>query len=230
MNVRIGLYDFFAYTVPGGLNLFTILYILVRFKVVQVNQQFQDFILSAAGILLITIASYVFGLLFDLLTSRWVRLFRAKNFPQHILDEFKKIHPQIEIRFQAFDWSVLLAKIRNENVENGSMIEQNNVTNLMLRNLSFGFALLGIVQLIEFALTINTLNIVLAIIFTVLSGFAQAQSTKFARIFFFQIFEYSTARDMMGVKFSEYKFPKKAISAKKTHTSAPSELKNDKRK
>ena len=205
MDIRIGLYDFFSFTVPGGVYLFTILYIFLRTKTIQPSQQLQDFLLSATGILLITIASYVSGLIFDFFTSRWVRLFRSKNFSQKILDEFRARSHHLNIKFQASDWPILIAKIRQDNTENGVAIEQNNVTNLMLRNLSFGFAAFSLVQLVDFFVTDRTINIILFVFFALLSGFAQAQSTKFARFFFIQIFEYTVAKDLSEVKLSEYK-------------------------
>jgi hypothetical protein len=207
MNVRIGLYDFFAYTVPGGVYLFTLGYILVRLQVIQVNQQIQDFLLSATGLVLLTLASYVSGLVFDFFTSGWIRLFRSKNFSQKIFDEFTRVHPQIEVKFKASDWQILIARIRQENAEIGSTIEQNNVTNLMLRNLSFGFLLFGSVQLIEFFLTRSIISIVLAIISAFFCIFSQRQSTKFVRLFFIQIFEYTAAKSLSDVKLVEYKFP-----------------------
>ncbi len=214
MNVRIGLYDFFAYTVPGGIYLFTIIYVLVKAHVIHVSQRIEDFALSATGVILITIASYVSGLLFDFFTSRWVRLFRSKNFPQKVLDEFRARYPYLDIKFRALDWQILFAKIRQESPENGSTIEQNNVTNLMLRNLSFGFAVLCIVQIVEFIVTMNSLNVVFSVIFGLLSAFAQMQSDKFARLFFIQIFEYITAKDLAGIKLSTYKLPAKSILPK----------------
>jgi hypothetical protein len=211
-NVRIGLYDFFAYTVPGGMYLFAICYVLARTQTIQIDQQLQkqlqDFILSLLGIVIITIASYASGLIFDFLTSKWSRLFRGKKFSQQIWDEFTKIHPNLTVKFQASDWPILIAKIRLENVENGAAIEQNNVTNLMLRNLAFGFFLFGCIQLIEFILTRNIQNIVLVIVSAFLAFLSQKQSTKFARLFFIQIFEHTTAKDLLSVKFAEYKFVK----------------------
>ena len=35
-NLRIGLYDFFAYTIPGGVYLFVLSYVLVRVQIVQI--------------------------------------------------------------------------------------------------------------------------------------------------------------------------------------------------
>ncbi len=211
MNVRIGLYDFFAYTVPGGIYLFTITYVLARVEIIQMNQRIEDFAVSATGVILITIASYTSGLLFDFFTSKWVRLFRGKNFPQKILDEFRLRYPYLDIKFRALDWQILFARIRQESPENGSAIEQNNVTNLMLRNLSFGFAVLCVIQLVESIVTMNFLNAVFSAAFGLLSAFAQVQSAKFARIFFIQIFEYTVAKDLMGIKLSEYKLPVKKV-------------------
>ena len=215
MNVRIGLYDFFAYTVPGGVYLFTTFYILARAQLISLNQEFRNFLLSLTGGVLIIVASYITGLVIDFFTTKWVGLFRRKYFINRIFDAFVNQHKNVSVRFQYSDWQILFAKIRQENPEIGLTIEQNNVTNVMLRSLSFGFAMFGVVQIIEFAFFRNISNLIFTFISALLSGVAVVQSSKFSRIFFIQIFEQTVARDIGDTKLSKYKFQDTSETPKK---------------
>jgi len=42
MSIRVGLYDFFAYTIPGGLYLFTIAYLSIILGWVKIDFQILD--------------------------------------------------------------------------------------------------------------------------------------------------------------------------------------------
>ena len=74
MSIRIGLYDFFSYTLPGVLYSFAVVYFLVAVKIIQVDI---NTILMAAKdqIILLLIFSYLLGMIMDPLSKPWYRLF-----------------------------------------------------------------------------------------------------------------------------------------------------------
>src|SRR5215211_3679945 len=78
MSIRIGLYDSFAYTLPGTFYLFIIgfwlnVFCLIRMDLRTINK------LSLLFLFIILGAGYIMGLLFDPLAYRWVRLFQGRN-------------------------------------------------------------------------------------------------------------------------------------------------------
>lgn len=162
---------------------------------------------SATGLVLITVISYILGLIFDFFTYQLVRLLRGKHFIEEYFADFVAQHKNLDIKFQTADWSILHAKLGLENTQVGDAVEHGNVTNHMLRNLSLGFFLFAFIQGVEFIFEPTPLRIGLTLFFVFLSFFAQKQSTKFPRLFYLQIFEYTVAKDFSDLKCIEYKLP-----------------------
>jgi hypothetical protein len=187
MSVKLNPYDFFAYTIPGGVVLFTILYSLDSFGIYDVD--FQGMIASAGWLLLLAGVAYLTGLLIKPFSDFWYHLFRPKGFPEKALEEFKKIHPSIKISFQGEDWTILLAYIRHDNPDIASEIERVNASSVMMRSISLGLMLLAIVEIVHFALALVPLQLVFGICLVVFSIIAGRQSDRFSQWFFFAIYE-----------------------------------------
>ena len=194
MSIKVNAYDFFAYTIPGGLILFTILYALNIFGVIQID--FLTIVSSVGQSLIVIAASYIAGLLIEPIGKLWYRLFRPKGFPDVALVEFKKIHPSIRVNFKAEDWIILFAYIKHQNIEIASDIERVNASSVMMRNISLGFMILAVVEIVNFSLVLVPLHLVFGVVLVIFSIIAGKESDKFAQWYYFAIFETITSQTL----------------------------------
>jgi hypothetical protein len=103
-----------------------------------------------------------------------------------ILQRVKNNYPHLDIKYDANDWYVLLQVIRKENSETAESIERFNVSNLMLRNLSFAFLLLAIIQLIQLVHGgLSAVSLLAAVVISILSILCGRESVKF-RLWFYE--------------------------------------------
>ncbi|MFN8596392.1 MAG: hypothetical protein U0559_09450 [Anaerolineae bacterium] len=103
MSIRIGIYDFFAYTIPGALYLIAVGYLATIFGLAAIDFQW---LANLAGLqaLALAMCAYIGGLIVDLIAMRWSHLFRSRDLSGIKLDEFKKAHPNLDVKFKASDW------------------------------------------------------------------------------------------------------------------------------
>ena len=196
MSIKIGIYDFFAYTIPGVFYLFTIAYLCTIFGLVAIDVQSLDN-LSTLQVLVLAILAYIIGMIFDPITNLWCRFFKPTNMSKVVLDEFKERHTDLEIKFQARDWPVLLAYLKQENVDITTDIERHNATNIMLRNISFNLIVLSIIQVIQYIQTsFLVLNLILCLALLVSSIIAGREGAKRSRWFYSTIYEAIAARSL----------------------------------
>lgn len=194
MPIKFGIYDFFAYTIPGGVYLVAAIYSLNSLQIVTINLDTVSFAL--AQVFLFAIASYVVGLLFNPLADKlWYRFFRDLNVPESAFEEFKRKNPHLEIKFKAQEWPVLLAYVRHESMELAADIEKHNVTKIMLRNTSFAFVLICLIQSAEFFIqNFSFVHMALAFVCLLLAVIGAKEASKFDRWFYLIIYETATAR------------------------------------
>jgi hypothetical protein len=187
MSIKANVYDFFAYTIPGGFILLTTLYALTIFGVLQID--FFSLAPSTAQIIIIIGLSYILGLLLEPIARLWYRLFKPKGYAELALIEFKKSHPLIHVNFEASDWNILFAYLKRQNLDIASDIERVNASSVMLRNISFGFMVLAVAELVNFYMLFLPLHLFFSIVLLVFSIIAGKESDKFAQWFFLAIFE-----------------------------------------
>ena len=106
MSIRVGLYDFFAYTLPGVFYLS-----IVGFWLNTAGLLVVDFasLKDAWGVITLVVvgAGYILGLLIDdPLAYRWMRLFqgRNRNAAKAAFDEFMQQHSWVNINYEPQDW------------------------------------------------------------------------------------------------------------------------------
>jgi len=187
MSIKANVYDFFAYTIPGGFILFTTLYALNILGVLQID--FLSLAPSTLQIIVIIGLSYIIGLLFEPIGRLWSRLFKPKGYAELALIEFKNFHPLIHVNFEASDWTILFAYLKRQNLDVASDIERVNASSIMLRNISFGFAVLAVAETVNFSMTLLFLHLFFGVVSVVFSIIAGKESDKFAQWFFLAIFE-----------------------------------------
>jgi len=197
MNIRISIYDFFAYTIPGGVYLFIGLYVLSQFGIL--NFDFLSFNPSFFQLVIIAGSAYILGMLMEPIAKVWYGLFKPKDFPEKVLKGFQENRPHIEVKFKATDWPILMAYIRRENMEMAEYIERDNASNLMLRSLSFALFIFAIVQVIQFAISLTVLHLIAGFFCGLFSIIAMKFSLKFASWFYLLIYEVTTARVLPGL-------------------------------
>lgn len=194
--IRISIYDFFAYTLPGSFYLAVIFYTGISLRFTDFDFQRLSSISTFQTIALAIIA-YVIGIVFDPAAKRWYWLFKPKDLPEKVLTNFKKEHPLMDIKFKSNDWSIILAYLRSENQESGVEIERYNANNIMLRNISFGLIVLAAIELVRFFQTSFLIwHLVSFIGCLILSFVTIFESVKFARWFYLVIYETITAKSL----------------------------------
>jgi hypothetical protein len=145
MSSRLGIYDIFSRIVPGGFYLGTFLQFAIVLDLIEFNWA----VLKELGVLAsigLALVAFVMGSAMDRAGFEWQRLFRP---PTSILDDFKREHQDWKIDYQEKDWAILRAYIYIHNLNVGDEIDRHNALSIMMRNISLGFALLGIAELIQ---------------------------------------------------------------------------------
>ncbi len=198
MSIRLGLYDFFAYTIPGGLYLLALVQLGNILGWVSIDFQTINS-LSVLSIVLAVVLfaiAYITGHIFEPFAKRWRRLFfKSGGLQKRVFDGVKAKYPDTEIKFRLGDWTLLLAYLRLENAEVAAEIARPNVTSIMLRNVSLGLILLAVLQIVEFIHTgFLVWHLVLSVALVIASIVAGRESVKFQRWFYSGIYEAIIAR------------------------------------
>jgi len=203
MSVRIGLYEFFAYTIPGVFYLLIAGFAASIFGLLPITWSTVND-LSLTSLIILTGAGYVCGYLMDFFAYRLARPFRPKATVEATLQSFEKQHPWIRKNFTYSDWGILthmLKQLPNDSVAN---LEQLNATSMMMRNIGFGFLLLALVFILYFILVSNALgNVVMALISLAFLAVALQVSKKFREWYYFGIYEAVAAQQFSGIRWME---------------------------
>lgn len=189
MSVSIGIFDLYSFMIPGLLYLFVLNETARVMKLGYFDfSQLKDNLWLGVGILAI---AYIFGHTLSSLTFRiWFRLFYRHERSQRAYEKFKESNPDVNYRHES--WGILMAVIRRDNPDIAQRIEKNIVDAIMFRNVSFGFMLFAVVQLITGFSTVFSVTIIAAIILaSLMSGLAIRQSNKYDSWFFNSIFEHA---------------------------------------
>ncbi len=142
MSIRLGLYDLFAYTIPGSLYIFCIAHLAMILGWTTLDFQLLSS-LSAVQVFILAALAYIAGLIVEPIAKQWRSLFKSKGLAKIAYDEFKQRYSNLEIGFRPEDLGVLLAYVRRESTEVAAEIELLNVTSIMLGNISLGLVSLS---------------------------------------------------------------------------------------
>lgn len=188
MSIRIGIYDFFAYTIPGALMLLSILWFLDALGIQEIWIKFNS--LNTFQIVLSVVCCYLAGYVGDPFLAKWSGLFEPRNFVHDTLDQLKKRNPEIEASINPVDWPIWMASIRRENLDLAFEIDRFLAIAKMLRGASI-FLLLGGIIILIYVINnrFSAWYLILTIISAVLSVLTVRQSIKHKRWFYFVIFE-----------------------------------------
>ncbi len=187
MSIRMGIYDFFSYVIPGGIFISAFQYLFQKYYFQLINLtgiSFVEFLVWGS-------LAYLVGLAIDPLISKsWYRLFRRKNLFEETMEKFNERHPAVDVLFQEMDWYILLSFIKKHNIEMAYDIEKFNVINIMLRNSSFGILVYAAIFVFEFILNnYFWIYAVFAILSLIISIVLVQQSVKFQKWFYESIYQ-----------------------------------------
>lgn len=188
MSIQVGIYDFFARAIPGGFYIIATLYLswtlgLVRFDVDSTN-------LTFIQLIIFVFSAYIIGFVMDTLANKlWARFFKSDNSPEVALNSFKEKHDDLDILFKSKDWAILLANIRVKNLQLAGEIDKYNATQIMMRNISFGFLFLVLAEVILLIQGKSIFHVISGVLFLIFSIIAMRLSIKFSRWFYILIFE-----------------------------------------
>lgn len=222
MSIRVSLYDFFAYTLPG------IFYLgIIGFWLNTVGLLVVDFasIKDALGAItfLIVGAGYILGLLIDdPLAYKWISFFQGRNSKaaKVAFDEFTQRHPWVNLNYEYKDWGILLRAVKSVSLEVGADVEQHNVAFIMLRNISLAFVFCSISAVIYYFVVLSNLWILaLGIMFLVLAIVAMRRGRIRRHWFYTAVFEAFTAHFLLDPKTGSVK------TAEKSNTSTSKSIK-----
>ncbi|MEZ4713230.1 MAG: hypothetical protein R3A44_38945 [Caldilineaceae bacterium] len=177
MLIRLGVYDLFAYTVPGGFYLSVAFYILQRFQIVSIN--YKNF--STTEWIIFVVLAYVTTFILNPIAGWiWHRTFRPKNLHSKTKNELKERNPGLILPLDSMDWYIALAYIRHHNVEASQDIQHINSLHIMLRNLGLSFICISVVCITEFIITPALYRY---LVFAIIAFFATVMCARRAVVF-----------------------------------------------
>ena len=217
MSIRVGLYDFFAYTLPGIFYLALLVFWLNTFGLLAVDISIPNGF-SLVVLFVIVAAGYITGLLVDPFAYRWMRLFHIRNrdAAKAAFDEFTQQYSWVDLKYAAKDWGILLRAVKSESLEAAADVEQHNVAFIMLRNVSFVFILSMISSVIYyFAVSSNLWALILGPVFLVLAFVAMRRSRMRRHWFYMAVYEAFTAHFLLAAWAGQSKVGRKKLPRKR---------------
>ena len=200
MSIRVGLYDFFAYTLPG------IFYLaIIGFWLNNLGLLVIDFLILKdiywAVLLVVVGAGYVIALLIDPVAYACMRLFykRNRDVTKAAYDEFRQRYPWVQFNYAAKDWGILLRAVKSVSMEAAADVEQHNVAFIMLRNISFAFVLSLISSVLYFLFISPDPRVLgLGFLFLILAISAMRRSSIRRHWFYTAVFEAFTVHFLLN--------------------------------
>jgi hypothetical protein len=192
MSINLGIYDFFAYLVPGLMYLFLLNEFssrigLASFNITQLNLDF-----GVAGV--IVLAAYVIGHLFDVF-AQWFcyKLLTRKSIPATTLENIQTQYPHLNIRFEPKDYHLLFVLLRERNLPFTEVLDRFEANSILLKNVSFASILFAILQLSTLFGDFSIVNLLLFLSGVTVCWMAFNSSRMYHTWFFLDVFEASLA-------------------------------------
>jgi hypothetical protein len=212
MSIRVGLYDFFAYTLPGIFYLAIIEFWLATTGLLVIDFSIlKNFSLE---VLFATVgAGYIIALLIDPIAYGCMRLFyqRNRDVAKAAYDEFTQRHSWVHLNYDAKDWGILLRGVKSVSMEAAADVEQHNVAFIMLRNISFAFVLCLISSVIYFFFFLPSPWILgLGVLFVIMAILAMRRSRVRRYWFYMAVFEAFTAHFLLNSQTAKEKVKEKS--------------------
>jgi hypothetical protein len=187
MSITLGVYDLFAYTVPGILYLYIANEFLILFGLAHIEFQNLDNIVVT---ILVIIVGYILGQILDLVAKKWRKWGQPRESTLEAIEKLKKDHPKCEINFLPHDWPFLLSLIRRYHPEVATSTDRSKAISVMLQNASLGLLFYSLLQLISFLLNDYSIeHLLLALFAFIIALPAKRKSQIYNRWFYDHIYE-----------------------------------------
>lgn len=191
MTIKIRAYDFFAYTIPGGIFVAAFGYILQKYQLISIDLAN----LSTLQLLILAGLSYLVGYFVNpLVYKSWYRLFRSEDLFERTMTEFNRRQPSLEVNFLDMDWSIFFAFIKKHDSDMALDIDQLKVINVMLRNSSFGSFVFAVIFFLDFIdnvhVPIYAIGSAICLLMALVLG---KESVKFQIWFYEGVFQHAIA-------------------------------------
>jgi hypothetical protein len=186
MTISLGVYDVFSYIVPGFLYLYVITEFmrLLSWRTIDLTQ-----IDTVGSLLLVTVISFVLGHIIGSITyNYWSKLFSRTHPPALSLARLRELYPDIQFDFKPDDNELIFAVISHHDKSLAEKIETARVNSIMLRSISLGLFLYGILQIWLTFDQQQLLYLAIAAIAMLCSAIALRRSITFYKWFFTNIF------------------------------------------
>lgn len=187
MNIQLGIYELFSTIIPGCVYLVSITQILIMSGVLKLEKLDMAVIADMSFILAVffLLAAYLLGVILSPFGLFWYKRFKIKDQSVASLKEFKLRHQgRWNIDFEDGDWHVLLAFIRSKNLDLARENERHLAGSIMLRNISFGFLLLAIINFVQSGLAWNLCFLLAGGGLLILAWITIGESKKFRRWYY----------------------------------------------
>jgi hypothetical protein len=190
MSITLGVYELFAYTIPGILyiyvaNEFLRLFGLTHIEYDEINDLFST-------IMVMTIA-YVSAQVLVSPARKWRRWRQVAQGPAMAIQKLKTNHPYAEINFLPQDWYFLLyGLIRRFHPGSAETIERVSAISMMLQQISFGLLLYVLFQITSFFMSVYSLkHLPLAVLALIAALSVKRRSQMYNQWFYDSIYDIS---------------------------------------
>jgi len=199
MSINLGVYDFFAYFIPGTLYLYVFneLLRIAGWKFIDFASWIQpENTPSVVVIIPILICAYIIGHILDpfahFFCYRLIRRMRGLlPTDEEAVQTEKERYPILNIKFEAKDWPVLMNLLRQRNIETMHTIDKYQADSTMLRNVAFGSLLLAIIQTGGYFSSHEKMYLINSFVVFLLSVFSYLRSKEFRLWYFLGVYEAS---------------------------------------
>lgn len=188
MSISLGLYDLFGNIIPGLLFLYVLneFMRMLGFAGISLSQTE-----NTAQLLGIVFIGYVLGHIFNTITYRyWFKLWVRTNDRDYSLERLRKNYPAETIKFNAVDSDFLVAIIQHFDLKVAEKIETSRANTVLLRNVSFGFCLLGLLYVGKLIVEgFSAISVVILVASCIASWRTLYRAREFDRWFYRDIFQ-----------------------------------------
>ncbi len=212
MSFRIGIYDLFAYTIPGLVYLALIIYLDTLFDLINSLDFYK---LNIAHLIAASGLAFVLGLVFDPISDNlWFSLLKTKNSKLKAIDEMVRRYPEFSVNVKPDDWILFLDHIKNRNLEMGSEFDSVKAQSKMMKNISFGLLLFGLSFLVAFFIKDSKIVFLIgSITYFLFSVILILKANKFHNWYYCFIFEAIISEQIKIENYVKYSQPNKNTSS-----------------
>lgn len=147
MSIPFSVFDFFSYTIPGMLYIFTINYLLgiLKYPSVDISRLNNEIGYALLGIVL----AYAVGHLMETFAYRWYWLFNKDKALHEAFSRLKPNFARAKLDISVEDRRIVLSFLKHNDLELTVYIEKFSAICMMLHNLSLGLFLFALAQIIQ---------------------------------------------------------------------------------